>query len=355
LRIAQLGTNTERVPPAGYGGIELITSVLTESLHQRGHEVTLFASGDSLTKARLVSVTDKPLRQTGDIPQRRWQAYDIQTLLKIEEMQGEFDIVHNHMGYQALPVLARLKCAVVTTNHNPIKAYNLPIYKAFRHLPYIGISNAYKRLNYPDILNYVGTVYNGIDLKAFPLSKYKQRSFLLFLGRICEDKGTALAIEIAQKLSLPLKIAGKVDEPDRRYFKTKVKPHLGAQVEFLGEVGHLEKVELYQKAIALLHPIDFEEPFGLNMAESLACGTPVMAFDRGSVLEVLSDPDTAIIGKSVAQLVERFAELAKITPENCRKRVEKYFSLDTMVKNYEATYQSLIKTNRPGEAKHAVG
>lgn len=345
MRIAQLGTNTERVPPAGYGGIELVTSVLTESLCQRGHNVTLFASGDSLTKAKLVSVTDIALRQTKDIPQRRWQAYDIQSLLKVTEMQNEFDIVHNHMGYQALPSLAKLNCAVITTNHNPIKPYNLPIYEAFRHLPYVAISNAYKALNYPDSLNYIGTIYNGIDLTAFPLAKNRQRTFLLFLGRICEDKGTAVAIEIAEKLSLPLKIAGKVDEPDQDYFNSKIKPRLSAAIEFLGEVNHQQKVDLYQQAIALLHPICFDEPFGLNMAESLACGTPVMAFDRGSVPELLADSDTAIIGRSANDLIQRFPDLAKIKPEKCRERIEKYFSLEIMVEAYESAYRALVDAN----------
>ncbi len=345
MRIAQLGTNTERVPPKGYGGIELVTSVLTESLCQRGHQVTLFASGDSLTKARLISVTETALRQSDDIPQRRWQAYDIQTLLKVAEMQDEFDIVHNHMGYQALPFLAQLRCAVITTNHNPIKPYNLPIYSAFRHLPYVAISNAYKRLNYPELLNYVDTVYNGINLAAFPLANDKKRSYLLFLGRICKDKGTGVAIEIAKKLSLPLKIAGKVDEPDRSYFKSKIKPHLNSSIEFLGEVTHQAKVDLYQQAIALLHPISFEEPFGLNMAESLACGTPVMAFDRGSVSEVLSDPDTAIIGQSATDLIQRFSDLGKIKPAKCRERIERYFSRERMVEAYEAAYNKLINLN----------
>jgi glycosyltransferase involved in cell wall biosynthesis len=342
VRIAQLGTNTERVPPAGYGGIELVTSLLTETLCQRGHEVTLFASGDSLTQARLISVTDSPLRTSSGVPQRRWQAYDLQTLLRLQEMQNEFDVVHNHMGYQALPFLDKLDCAVVTTNHNPIKAYNLPIYQTFRHLPYVAISNAYKELNYPETLNYIGTVYNGIDLNAFPMKSRKNGSFLLFLGRICEDKGTSEAIKIAQELSLPLKIAGKVDEPDQAYFQSQIKPQLNSSIEYVGEVGHQGKVALYHEAIALLHPINFEEPFGLTMIESLACGTPVMALDRGSVREVLADPETAIVGKSLSQLTERFSHIAKIKAENCRKRVEQCFSSKTMAKGYETVYQTLI-------------
>ena len=346
MKIAQLAPNVERVPPENYGGTELIVHLLAEGLVARGHEVTLFASGDSTTSARLVSVIDQPLRTHPQVLIRQWQAFDIQSLLKVREMQSQFDIVHNHMGWQALPYLPQLRCANVSTNHNPVKPYNLPLYRTFKQLPYVSISDAYRRFNYEDELNYVATVHNSIDLEQFALSKGQARSYLLFIGRVCKDKGTATAIEIAQALNLPLKIAGKVDDADRAYFEEQVKPHLNEQIQYIGEVNHAAKVELYQKAIAVLYPIAFEEPFGLVMVEAMACGTPLAAFNRGAVAEILLDGETGIIADSQDELIARFPELSRIKPEVCRERVKQLFSKEQMVSNYESVYQNLLNSRR---------
>lgn len=342
MKIAQLAPNVERVPPITYGGIELVVSSLTETLIERGHELTLFASGNSQTAARLVSVTDTPLRTTANVLTRQWQAFDIKSLLKLKEMQNEFDIVHNHMGYQALPYLDQLRCPVLSTNHNPIKPYNLPIYLDYRHLPYVAISNAFKQSNYPEQLNYLAVVYNGIDLTKFAINLSDKRSYLLFLGRIGKDKGTAEAIDIAQAVNLPLKIAGKVDETDNPYFEKLVQPRLGSDVEYIGEVDHKTKVDLLQKAIAVVYPIAFDEPFGLVMVESLACGTPVMSLNRGSVSEILVDNETGIVAHSKDELINRFHQIANIRPELCRARVQNLFSKDSMVDNYEKIYENLV-------------
>jgi glycosyltransferase involved in cell wall biosynthesis len=353
LRIAQLAPNIERVPPENYGGTELVVHLLTESLVQSGHEVTLFATADSLTKARLISAVDRPLRSDPDALGRRWQAYDIRTLLKLQEMESEFEIIHNHMGYQALPYLAQMKCPVLTTNHNPIKPYNLPIYRAFRQLPYVAISNAFRELNYGDELNYVATVYNGIDPEQYATSETAKRTFLLFLGRVCADKGTAAAVKLAKAVNLPLKIAGKVDEVDRAYFESEVKPHLSEQIQYIGEVGHASKVELYQKAIAVAYPIAFEEPFGLVMVEALACGTPVLAVARGSVNEILTDGKTGIVANSIEELISRFGEVRAISPSNCRKHAVESFSKTQMVANYTRVYENLLKAQPQREyGKH---
>jgi glycosyltransferase involved in cell wall biosynthesis len=348
MRIAQLSSNVESVPPGGYGGTELVLNLLSEELVARGHEVTLFATGDSQTSGRLVSVVDKPLRTAPDIPVRRWQAYDIQLLLKLRQMRDQFDVVHNHMGWQALPYLDALGLPVVSTNHNPIKKYCAPIYLAYKHLPYVAISDAYRRLNYGDQLNYVATVYNGIDVSRFTDDEAEtDKAYLLFIGRLCEDKGTAPAIEIAKRLKLPIKLAGKVDDADVQYFEKNVKPHLaGREVEYVGEVNHQQKLKLYQGAIATVYPIAFEEPFGLVMAESLAAGTPVLALDRGSVREVLSDGETAIIGNSIEELVSRFERLKEIRSENCTRRVNKLFSKERMVDSYVDVYNKLVGGNR---------
>lgn len=343
MRIAQLASSVEPVPPQGYGGTEVVIANLTNELVARGHEVTLFASGDSKTAARLISASDAGLRISGE-PARRWAAYDLVSVIKLQQMIDQFDIVHNHMGWQVLPYLAHLNKPVVTTNHNPIKDYCAPIYLHYKHLPYVAISQAYKRLNYPDELNYVATVYNGIDTERFANGNGKdKREYLLFIGRLCEDKGTEPAIQIAQRLRLPIILAGKVDSSDQEYFERKVRPHLSASaVRFVGEVNHKEKVELYHHAIATVYPVAFDEPFGLVMAESLATGTPVLALDRGSVREVLSDGDTAIIGRNVDELINRFPQIKNISPDQCKNRVRSLFSKERMVDSYEEVYRRLI-------------
>jgi glycosyltransferase involved in cell wall biosynthesis len=341
MRIAQLCTNVECVPPSGYGGTELVVHHLTEELIKRGHEVTLFASGDSKTKARLISITKQSLR-TSNRKQTQWQAFDMRTLITMSSMEREFDIIHNHMGYQALPFLANLRRPCLSTNHNPVKDYCAAIYLQYSQLPYVSISNAYRKYNYADELNYIATIYNGIDLNNYALPKTKG-NYLLFIGRIGYDKGTAQAIEIAQALNLPLKIAGKIDSNDKEYFNQRVKPHLSKKIEYVGEIDLITKSELYAGAIAVVYPIQFEEPFGLVMAEALASGTPIMAFDRGSVREILSDNETAVIGSSTKDLIDRFAEIEKIKPETCRERAKSLFSKEQMVTNYEKAYLTLVQ------------
>lgn len=345
MRIAQVAANTEPVPPSGYGGTELIVSLLTEELVRRGHDVTLFASGTSVTSAKLVTVVDEPLRAGGKYNMLQWPAFDMQTLIEVENRQDQFDIVHSHMSWSALPVLDKLKCATLTTLHNQVKPYCKGIYMRYKHLPYVAISDSFKSLNYPDQLNYVGTVYNGIRVQDFHSENdTDQRAGLLFVGRLCKDKGTAEALDIAKQLNMPLTLAGKVDKTDEAYFEQEVKPRLeSSDAEFIGEVGHDQKVELYGKALAVVYPINFSEPFGLVMAESLAAGTPVMAFDRGSVREVLDDPKTSIIGDSVDQLVSRFPELKSINRNDCVERVQNLFSVEKMVDSYEAVYRTLLE------------
>jgi glycosyltransferase involved in cell wall biosynthesis len=348
MRIAQLATNVESVPPGGYGGTELIVSLLTEELIARGHEVTLFATGDSKTKARLISTIAGPLRTATDQPSTHWPAFDLRTLIELEKRQGEFDIVHNHMGWQALPCLNNLHkngLSVLSTNHNPVKEYVRDIYFEYAKLPFIAISKSYAHLNYPERINYAATVYNGININVFARSDEEIREGLLFIGRLGQDKGTAKAIDIARALDMPITLAGKVDKNDEDYFQKEVQPRLAAygKAKFIGEVNLAQKIELYKSAVAVVYPIDFEEPFGLVMAESLAAGTPVMAFDRGSVREVLEDKVTAVIGKTEDDLIKRFPEIKKMSAQACRKRAFDNFSVKKMVDNYEHVYIQLLE------------
>jgi glycosyltransferase involved in cell wall biosynthesis len=345
MRIAQLGTLTESIPPFGYGGIELIVSSLTEELVRRGHQVTLFASGDSRTQAELVSVVPRALRLDTELPIRRWAAYDLRSLLELERRQDSFEIIHNHMGYQALPFLRSFRVPSVTTLHNPVKDYCRDIFLTCRQLPYVAISNAYRRLNYAGQLNYVATIYNGIEIERFNYDPGARRDYLLFLGRICYDKGAAPAIEIARRLGIPLKMAGKLDPADRQYYEEKIKLELKPpDIEYLGEVDFAGKVELYSKAVAVVYPLAFDEPFGLVMAEALASGTPVMALDRGSVREVVADGQTGIVAASPAELVDRFGEIQHIRPEECRRQAEANFSTARMVDAYELLYGEIVRS-----------
>lgn len=347
MRIAQLAPFVESVPPVGYGGTELVVSLLTEELVARGHEVTLFASGDSVTEAHLVSVVPENLRKSHSNRRYRWQAYDLRGLLKLKEMREEFDVVHNHMGYQALPFLEALDCPVVTTNHNPVSEYCADIYKAYSHLPFVAISESYKRLNYPNQLNYVATIYNGINLAKYEHGGSKERNYLLFLGRISRDKGTSEAMAIAKRLGLPLKIGGKVDATDEDYFTNEVKPSLSHPLlEFVGEVNEDVKIELYRNAMATIYPIQFEEPFGLVMAESLASGTPVMGLNRGSVKEIVADGETGIVADSSEELIQRFDEIKHITASKCRQRARILFGKDRMTDQYESIYLQLAERFR---------
>jgi glycosyltransferase involved in cell wall biosynthesis len=343
MRIAQLAPLIEAVPPAGYGGIELVVSNLTEQLVERGHDVTLFASGDSQTSAKLVPIVERSLRQCSHIKPHMWPAFDCRGLLLLESMQDQFDIVHNHMGWQAIPTVAKFRVPAVSTNHNNIERETRAIYLANRHQPYVGISHAYKRQNLGDELNYVDVIYNGINLERFEYDRFSERAYLLFIGRLCHDKGTAEAIKLALRLNLPLKLAGKVDTTDVEYFKTEIEPLLGNPLlEYVGEVNEQQKVNLLRGAIALTYPISFEEPFGLVMVESLACGVPVLAFDRGSVREILQDKETAIIDNSVEELASRFPEIATISRQYCREQVQSRFGAALMADRYEAMYERLL-------------
>lgn len=344
MRIAQLAPLVESVPPRAYGGTELVVSLLTDELVKRGHEVTLFASGDSQTNATLIDTIPEALRTSQDNFRHRWNSYDVRSILTLKKMQGQFDVIHNHMGHIALPFLKEFECPIVTTNHNNVASYCADIYFEFGDLPFIAISNAYKRLNFPDKINYVDVVYNGIELDDFKLDKEIKRDYLLFIGRISQAKGTATAIDIACQLGLPLKIAGKVDAADMTYFESCVKKKLNHPlIEYIGEITLEQKAELYGGAKAVVYPIDFDEPFGLVMAESLAAGTPVMAFDRGSVCEIVSDGETGIVGNTNEDLIARFDEIEKIKPETCKERAKNNFSKERMTCDYEKVYNRLVR------------
>ncbi|MDI3341666.1 MAG: glycosyltransferase family 4 protein [Sphaerobacter sp.] len=354
MKIAQIAPLYEAVPPALYGGTERVVSALTEELVSRGHEVTLFASGDSQTQARLVPGVDRSLRLADGVVDAL--APQIGMLAQVGAMADEFDVIHSHVDYLGFPFLGGWRVPSVTTLHGRLDIPELPlIYRWYRRTPLISISNSQRAPIEPLGVRWVGTVYNGIDWDHFTF-RATSGDYLVFLGRMSEEKRPDLAIEVARRVGMPLKLAAKVDAADETWFAARVAPLLtDPLVEFVGEVDELGKDELLRGAAALLFPSCWPEPFGMAMAESMACGTPVLALRHGSVPEVVEDGVTGFIGDSVADLVASVARLGEIDRAVCRRTAEARFSAQAMVDGYEAVYASLLGQPGPGLSPEHAG
>jgi len=339
MRIAQVAPLFESVPPKLYGGTELVVSSLTEELVRLGHEVTLFASGDSVTGARLVPCCQESLRLSANC--RDYLAFHLAMLEEVFAQRDEFDIIHFHIDYLHFPISQREEAVHVTTLHGRLDLPELSlIYRRFAEMPVVSISDAQRRpLPYA---NWQGTVHHGLpeDRHTFHEDPGK---YLAFLGRISPEKRLDRAIEIATQAGVPLKIAAKIDRVDRDYFETVIRPLLdNPLVEFIGEIGCPEKNEFLGQAMALLFPIDWPEPFGLVMIEAMACGTPVIAFPRGSVPEIIEDGRSGFVVPSVSDAVKAVNRLAKIPREECRASFEQRFTASRMAEDYLVLYKRLI-------------
>ena len=339
MRIAQVAPLWERVPPPGYGGVELVVGLLTDELVRRGHEVTLFASGDSITLAKLESVYPRAFRLETSITE--YSAYEALQLSRIYKQARNFDVIHSHVGYNSLFHASFVETPTVHTLHGAFNSDTKKIYSEAREQAYVSISDA-QREPLKD-LNYARTVYNGIDTESHRFYAQPQNPpYLAFLGRISPEKGTHIAIEIAQKSGVPLKMAGKVDRVDVDYFESEIKPHIdGKHIQYLGEANHFEKNELLGGAIAMLFPITWREPFGLVMTESMAAGTPVLAKPLGSVPEVVADGKTGFLCDSVDDYVKAIQRLEEIDRKECRAHVELNFSIKSMVDGYLDVYNKV--------------
>lgn len=340
MRIAQIAPLWERVPPTTYGGTELVVSLLTEELVRRGHEVTLFASGDSITQAKLESVHPRALRVDSSVKEAA--IYEMLQLSQVFERASEFDVIHSHMGCSALPYTSLVKTPVVHTLHGVFTPDNEKMFTKARKQPYISISDAQREVRLG--LNYVSTVYNGIDTSTYQF--YPQPSdppYLAFLGRISPEKGTHLAIEIARRTGWTLKIAGKIDVVDLDYYEQEIKPFIdGEQIQFLGEANHVQKNTLMGNAFATLFPITWREPFGLVMVESMISGTPVIAMSLGSTREVIDHGKTGFLCNNVDECIEALNKIDTIDRKVCRQHVEDNFSVQRMTDGYEAVYQQVL-------------
>jgi glycosyltransferase involved in cell wall biosynthesis len=339
MKVAILSPVWFSVPPVGYGGIELVVSLLADGLVAAGHEATLFASGDSTTEAELDAVFDEAPSEL--IGQTFWE---LQHAINCFQRHEEFDVVHDHTGLLGLALGALLPTPLVHTVHGPLTGAPGTLYERIAQLDarpsLVSLSMAQRR-PLPG-LPWLANVPNAIDLSGYPFEPH-DGDYLLFLGRMSPDKGAHRAVRLARNAGMPLKLAGKNAEPaEQAYFDELVRPHLGADDEFLGEVDHREKVELLRKARATLFPIDWEEPFGLVMIESMACGTPVIASRRGSVPEVLEDGVTGIIVDDWNAIDDALERAEQLDPQAMRRSVEQRFSPDRMVADYVTAYEAAL-------------
>ena len=342
MRIAQVAPLSESVPPRRYGGTERVVHYLTEGLVRLGHDVTLFASGDSTTSARLVPACDESLRRNaGEALDPLAPQTLLLELLAQRVEAGEFDVVHLHTDHVAWPILSRTAVPFVTTLHGRLDLKGLPpLVSAFPEVPLISISNA-QRWPLPGA-GWLRTIYHGLPEEMYRPGDGKG-GYLAFLGRISPEKRVDRAIAIASRANIPLRIAAKVDPADEEYFERVIAPLLeNPLVGYLGEIDDTEKEAFLGDAAALLFPIDWPEPFGLVMIEAFACGTPVVAFRRGSVPEVVRHGVTGFIVDDIDEAVRAVDSLHLISRTDCRAEFEERFTARRMVDDYVAVYQSLI-------------
>ena len=340
MKILQIAPLYESVPPKYYGGTERIVSYLTEEFVKAGHEVVLFASGDSVSEARLHAQVHRGLRFHKGCTDHI--VHHILMLEKIWQTAHDFDIIHSHIDYLCFSLFRRIRTPSLTTLHGRLDLTDLvSLYKEFKDVPLISISNS-QRTPLPEV-NWQGTVYNGIpkDLYSF---QEKQGNYLAFLGRISPEKRVDTAIEISKRVGIPLKIAAKVDKVDQDYFKSVVKPLMDSpQIEYLGEIGDAEKNDFLGNAYALLFPIDWPEPFGLVMIEAMACGTPVIAKAYGSVPEVLKHGENGFIISNVEEAVLAIQKISSISRQRCRESFEKRFTAEHMARGYMKIYKKMMQ------------
>jgi glycosyltransferase involved in cell wall biosynthesis len=331
-RIAVLSPVAWRTPPRQYGAWETVASNITEGLVARGWDVTLFATGDSVTSAHLCAVVDQGYEEDRAVDPKVAEYLHIS---EVFEHAAEFDLIHSHYDFMALSYTRLVKTPVLTTIHGFSSPKIMPAYQKYSDGYFVSISNSDRAPG----LNYLATVYNGIDLGLYPLQK-SRGDHLVFLGRIHPDKGVHLAIEVARLSGLPLLIAGIIQ--DQTYFREQVEPHLDATIRYIGPLDVACKNELFARARALLHLNTIPERFGLVLAEANAAGVPVIAMDLGSCREVIEDGSTGFLVNSVDEAVLAIDRIPEINPDACRERVQKMFSIPAMVEAYERVYSTIF-------------
>ncbi|RUT05020.1 glycosyl transferase [Dulcicalothrix desertica PCC 7102] len=339
MKIAQIAPLWETVPPPTYGGIELVVSRVSDELVRRGHEVTLFASGDSQTLAKLEGVSPRALRLDPDIKEHI--IYEVLAPGQVYQRAADFDIIHSHVGVWSLALASMVSTPTVHTLHGSFTKDSAKVFGEYGSQSYISISNAQRQAD----LNYAGTVYNGIVVEEYPfVEKPHDPPYLAFLGRFSPEKGPQHAIAIAKKTGMKLKMAGKVDIVDKEFYEAEVEPFIdGKQIEFLGEVNHAQKSELLGNAAATLFAITWREPFGLVMIESMACGTPVIGMNMGSVPEVVAHGVSGMVCDTYEEMASVMPQVLELDRRKCREHVQNNFSVTQMVDGYEAIYEKIVR------------
>jgi glycosyltransferase involved in cell wall biosynthesis len=353
MKIAQIAPLAESCPPRLYGGIERIVCYLTEELVQKGHEVTLFASGDSKTGSELVPCCEMALRLNPAVQDPI--PYHMIMLDRVRERASEFDVLHFHIALLQFPMIQEIANKTVTTLHGRLNLPDLvPFFAAFPKIPLSSISYA-QRKPMPPRVTWAGNVYHGLPTDLLDFIPRPKGGYLAFLGRISPEKRPDRAIEIAARAGLPLKIAAKVDKADQPYWEAAIKPMIDANpnVEFVGEINDLQKASFLGNARALLFPIDWSEPFGLVMIESFACGTPVIAFNEGSVPEVVDDGVTGFVVNSVEEAVRAVGNLGALNRATVRAVFEQRFTVERMTNDYLSIYRNLVQAHAHGQSLRA--
>ncbi len=335
MKVALLSSIAWRTPPRKYGPWEQVASTLAEGLIERGIDVTLFATADSITKGHLDSVCKYPYAENRELDPKVWECLHVANAM---EKANQYDLIHNHFDFLPLTYSGLINTPMITTIHGFSSPQIIPVYKKYNHATnYISISNADQ---HPD-LHYLRTIYHGINPSNFTFSN-KKENYLLYFGRIHRDKGAHVAIEIAKQADYPLKIAGLIQDHD--YFENQIKPHLDdEQVIYLGNADPLLRNELLSKAKGLLHPISFDEPFGLSIVEAMMCGTPVVAFNRGSMAELIVDGRTGYLVNTISEAVEAVARLDQIESQVCRDHAVSKFGVDRMIEEYINVYAQILE------------
>jgi glycosyltransferase involved in cell wall biosynthesis len=334
MKIAILSPIHWRTPPRKYGPWELIASYIAEGMVKKGHDVTLYATGDSQTTGKLRWVCPRPVKEDESLEPK---VYQYLHTAKIFEEAAEYDIIHNHYDVYPLVFSKLIKTSVVTTMHGFSSPQAATIARKYSNTHFVSISYA-DRKHAPD-LNWIANIYHGIPVESYEFTE-KPSDYFLFLGRISPDKGVHLSVKLARTLGIKLKIAGLLE--DQKYFDDEIKPFLGKNVEFLGEVANGTRTELLKNALGFLHLNTYPEGFGLTLVESMASGTPVIGMDRGSLPEVVENNKTGYVVSSLEEVKKAIKNIGNISRKDCRDRVMKLFSLGRMVDEYEAVYKNII-------------
>ncbi|GAB5047044.1 glycosyltransferase family 4 protein [Thermodesulfovibrio sp. TK110] len=343
MKIGLISPLWKKLPPEKYGGTELVVYDLACALTEKGHEVTVFASGDSNLPCKLIPIIEKNLYEM--LGQFKWDFYDYDILQTeiVGKMSDEFDVLHNHNGFIPLTISPLTKTPILTTIHSSLPPEPAVLRKAFKDRFYVSISNAQRELA-PE-LNWIATVYHGIDVKKYPFSEEKGE-YIVFLGTFSPHKGPDIAIEISKKAGIPIILAGEIRKEFEEFYREKILlKQDGKQIKVFGELTFQEKAELLKNALALILPVRWKEAFGLVMIEAMACGTPVIAFRKGSTQEVVEHGITGFLVDSVDEACEALQQIEKIDRNVCRETVQQKFSRDTMAENYLKIYK-ILEANR---------